>query len=335
MKSNHFLITVVIVLIIGGVGGGIVGALMTDDDGDGDPALTSSASPDSQQGGLVVSEDGTGSLSRAEILQQLQSGELSPEEVAALREQLLGDGSQGAALGSTRIGTIASIDGGTLTLTTGQGSTLAFVSDTTEIQRFVEGTLEDLSVGQQVTIIGQRGDAGVVAQSIIATPEGTSPFGAAGQGGFGGAQGGGFGGFGGGQGRPGGGAGGGFGGFGGGQGGGFGGAGGGQGGGFGGGQGGAGGGFPGALTGTIESIEGDTITVNTAQGPLTATVQPGQTVIQVLSTGTIDDLSQGLQVTVTGDTSEDGTLSATSIVITLDFRSLFGGGGFGGGFGGQ
>ena len=75
--------------------------------------------------------------------------------------------------------------------------------------------------------------------------------------------------------------------------------------------------------------------MNTAQGPLTATVQPGQTVIQVLSTGTIDDLSQGLQVTVTGDTSEHGTLSATSIDITLDFRSLFGGGGFGGGFGGQ
>ena len=332
MKSNHFFITLVLILLIGGAGGGIAGALVADDDHDGGLAPVSSADSNSLLFGPVVSDDGTGTLSRAEIFQRLQSGELSPEEVTALREQLLGDGDQGTALGSTRFGTIASIDGGTLTLTTGEGSTMAALSDATEVQRFIEGTLVDLSVGQQVTIIGQRVDGGVVAQSIIATPEGASPFGAAGQGGFGGfggTQGGDFGGFGGGQGRPGGG------GFGGGQGGSFGGAGGGPGGGFGGGQGGAGDGFPGALTGTIESIEGDIVTVNTAQGTLTATVQPGQTVIQVLSTGSIDDLSQGLRVTVTGDTSEDGTLSATSIVVTPNLRSLFGGGGFRGGFGGR
>lgn len=94
------------------------------------------------------------------------------------------------------------------------------------------------------------------------------------------------------------------------------------------GQGGPGGlGFGGAggLTGTIEGIEGDTITINTAQGPLLATIST-DTTIQIITEGTLTDLENGTQVTVRGQRGEDGTVEATSIIITPEgLGGLFGG----------
>ena len=71
----------------------------------------------------------------------------------------------------------------------------------------------------------------------------------------------------------------------------------------------------GGLTGTIEKIEGSTLTVNTAQGPLQATIG-ASTAIQRFAEGTLEDLLAGVQVTVTGQRGEDGTVEATSILIT-------------------
>ena len=94
------------------------------------------------------------------------------------------------------------------------------------------------------------------------------------------------------------------------------------------GQGGPGGlGFGGAggLTGTIEGIEGDTITINTAQGPLLATIST-DTTIQIFVEGTLTDLENGTQVTVRGQRREDGTVEATSITVTPEgLGGLFGG----------
>ncbi|MEE8443429.1 MAG: hypothetical protein V3S37_06725 [Dehalococcoidia bacterium] len=94
------------------------------------------------------------------------------------------------------------------------------------------------------------------------------------------------------------------------------------------GRGGGGGGFAGrnALTGTIESTEGNTIIVSTAQGPLEATLG-ADTTIQMSVEGTLEDLTEGTQVTVVGQRGEDGTVEATSIVIVPA-----GGGGLFGGF---
>ncbi len=102
-------------------------------------------------------------------------------------------------------------------------------------------------------------------------------------------------------------------------------------GGFGGG--GAGGG---ALRGTVDAIDGNTITLNTAQGPLQVTIAP-DTTIQVTTEGAIADLSDGMTLTVTGERAEDGTFNATNVFSLPEGAQGFGGGGrggFGGGGGG-
>ncbi|MCH8847458.1 MAG: hypothetical protein IIC32_00595 [Chloroflexi bacterium] len=104
---------------------------------------------------------------------------------------------------------------------------------------------------------------------------------------------------------------------------------------FGGGFGGGGGGFGGGtgdgtgggergLFGTIETIEGDTLTIDTARGPLQADVGP-ETTIQIFADGTLADLEPGMQVTVVSERAADGTVVATSITVVPE-----GGGGFGG-----
>ena len=94
------------------------------------------------------------------------------------------------------------------------------------------------------------------------------------------------------------------------------------------GQGGPGGlGFGGAggLSGTIEGIEDNTVTINTAQGPLQATIG-ADTTIQIFVEGTLTDLENGTQVTVRGQRGEDGTVEATSITVTPEgLGGLFGG----------
>ena len=87
-----------------------------------------------------------------------------------------------------------------------------------------------------------------------------------------------------------------------------------------GGRGGFGGG--GGLIGTIETIEGDTVVVDTPQGPLQAVVG-ADTVIQKFVEGTSEDLQAGIRVTVTGDRAEDGTVQARSILITPEGDGSF------------
>ncbi len=92
--------------------------------------------------------------------------------------------------------------------------------------------------------------------------------------------------------------------------------------------GGGGAGFEGrgGLSGTIEGIEGDTVTVITSQGPQRATVGE-DTVIQVSAQGTLGDLSAGATVTVIGPTGENGTVEAQTIIIVPEGGAgLFGGG---------
>ncbi len=97
------------------------------------------------------------------------------------------------------------------------------------------------------------------------------------------------------------------------------------GGGFGGGGGGGGG-----LFGTIESIEGDTLTINTQRGPLQADVGP-ETTILIFADGTLADLEPGMQVSVISERAADGSVIATSITLRPEGAGGFGGGFFGGG----
>ena len=90
------------------------------------------------------------------------------------------------------------------------------------------------------------------------------------------------------------------------------------------------GGGDGGLFGTIETVEGDTLTINTARGPLQANVGP-ETAIQVFADGTLADLEIGMQVTVVSERADDGSVVATSITVRPEGAGGFGGGLFGGG----
>lgn len=69
----------------------------------------------------------------------------------------------------------------------------------------------------------------------------------------------------------------------------------------------------GFTAGTIQSVDGDTIYVETADGETVEVRTSGDTDVQVTSEGSVDDLAEGETVIVQGDQQEDGSLDATSI----------------------
>jgi hypothetical protein len=82
----------------------------------------------------------------------------------------------------------------------------------------------------------------------------------------------------------------------------------------------------GGLIGTIGAIDGTSVTVDTAQGPLQATVG-ADTTIQMFNEGELADLETGLRVMVTGQRDEEGNVVASSILITPEgVGDAFGGG---------
>ena len=83
----------------------------------------------------------------------------------------------------------------------------------------------------------------------------------------------------------------------------------------------------GGLSGTIEAIDGNTVTVNTSQGALRATIG-AETTIQMLAEGTLADLLEGMRVTVVGQRGDDGSVQASSIFIAPEGADAFFGGGF-------
>ncbi len=86
-----------------------------------------------------------------------------------------------------------------------------------------------------------------------------------------------------------------------------------------------------ALTGSIESIDGNVVTVNTPQGPLQATLSE-DTGIQLFSEGAPQDLEIGQQVIISGERNEEGVMEATDVLVTPE-GDLFGGGFLGAGGG--
>ena len=68
------------------------------------------------------------------------------------------------------------------------------------------------------------------------------------------------------------------------------------------------------LSGPIEALDGDSITISTAQGPLQAVVS-NETVIVMTGTGMLEDLAPGIRVRVIGERGDDGIVAATFITI--------------------
>ena len=70
----------------------------------------------------------------------------------------------------------------------------------------------------------------------------------------------------------------------------------------------------GGVGGAIESIDGNTLTITTPRGPVTVNTYEETTVRKIVD-GTIEDLTQGVQIRVTGARDEEGTVKATSITL--------------------
>lgn len=79
----------------------------------------------------------------------------------------------------------------------------------------------------------------------------------------------------------------------------------------------------GGFNGTIESIEGNTITMNTQQGPLQVTLS-GETTVTSIVLIEASDLTLEARIAVTGQRNEEGFIEANSITITPEGLDLGG-----------
>jgi hypothetical protein len=75
-------------------------------------------------------------------------------------------------------------------------------------------------------------------------------------------------------------------------------------------------GFPGgATTGIVKTIDGNVMTISTAQDVTTVNLSEN-TRIEKSASATIADLQPGIRVTVTGQQDDDGNITARQILIT-------------------
>jgi len=70
----------------------------------------------------------------------------------------------------------------------------------------------------------------------------------------------------------------------------------------------------GGLTGVIETVDGNVVTVNTAQSSVTATLMV-DTKIRRFTEGTLSDLQPGMRVTLVGEPGLDGAVEARSVLL--------------------
>ena len=323
-NKAFFLLVIAALLLGGGLGGILIVVLPPGDDDDNNLTMSPAAlpPPGASLGG------GAPDLARLQLLGQgTQIGDMDPQELEAelgrLRQQFALQGQPitgaagpaggagllgGAGLDGPLPGVVESVEEGVLTLNTPIGPLQAAVGDDTAVTVISEeeGTLNDLIAGIQVTLaVEPNEDGSMEASSVTVLPEGaTFPIGG-GLGRLGGAQGG--------LGGPGTGD-----------------------------RASSGGLFRGAaagggLTGVIESLEDGVLVVNTSVGPLQAAVGDDTAVTVFAETqGTLDDLTSGLQVMVSVEPSDDGSMQASSVIVLPEGIGLPIGGGFGrqGGLGG-
>ncbi len=219
-----FILLLVVVVIIGGsVGGAFIGGVAVGKGQEEGPPVAvlevpgRSDAAGSTAAGATTEPGGFQQLSPEQVAnfrQQAQSGELSAEDLARLRQQFGGgQAGAGAAAGGAGgdftpgggfrpglTGTVKGVEGNEITISTAQGDLVATIGEETTIRLIDDGAIADLLEGMSVTVVGARDESGAIeATTITAAPEGVElgagggGFGGGGRGG-GGAGGGGFGG---------------------------------------------------------------------------------------------------------------------------------------------
>ena len=179
MNTKTFVLLLVGVLLLGGaLGGAFVGGMAVGGSQD------SEANGENQTGGSILGlqQESSDQQSVDDLRQRFQSGDVSPEDMAQLRQKFQGQGGMGPGgadiggvgfAGPTGLtGTIESVEGNTVTVNTSQGVLHVTVGEDTTIQETVEVSPADLLVGMRVTINGALGEGGTVeATTVVVIPE--------------------------------------------------------------------------------------------------------------------------------------------------------------------
>ena len=71
-----------------------------------------------------------------------------------------------------------------------------------------------------------------------------------------------------------------------------------------------------SMIGTVQALDGNSLVLNTPVGPLEATVDDDTSILSISEAeGTLEDLTSGLRVTITGERNEEGLLEATAVRV--------------------
>ena len=293
MRPLPFIATLILTLAVGGVAGGLIGSSMSEGDGAAQPEAVGPAD--------VLAALQSGDTERLREIQASQFGAAAAGAGAAAPE----DGGQAAtppptsapdttaAPGTgepeTLTGVLGSVSDSAIVIAGADGlQTQVPLAEGATALTFVSGGADDLEVGQEAVLFGLPGEGGVTARFLLAAPAGSGVLDRFGTGqgaaGAGAGQGAGR------QGAA--------------------------------GQGGFGGGLAAnLLTGPITAVDGNTVTIETERGAISAVIDAEGTLLQVLTETPLADLEPGGQVVVT--VGADG--AAESVVATPDLRALLGG----------
>ena len=310
MRPIPFIATLIFTLAVGGAAGGLIGSLTSEGDGAAQPGAAGPAdvlaalqSGDTERLREIQNQFGAAGAGAGAAVPE-GGGQTAPPPSEATAPP-------GAGEAETLNGVLRSVSENAIVIagTGGVDTEIALAEGATALS-FVSGGAGDLEVGQEAVLFGQPGEGGVTARFLLAAPAGSGvldnfaagagrPAFGAGQGGAGLGAGQGAGRQGAGQGAA--------------------------------GQGGFGGGFAAnLLVGPITEVDGNTVTIETERGAVSAAIDPEGTLLQVLTETPLTDLTPGGQVIIT--VGADG--SAESIVAAPNLQSLLGGL-FGGGQGGR
>ena len=177
-----FVILLAGMLVFGlALGGAFVAGTIVGGDGDEETAATTPSIPAPTTGGQA---GGGGSALRQQLAAQIQAGELTPQDIARLRQQFAGGAAGGGAVGGGAAGggflagravqgTIEGIEGDVITLNTFQGAIRVTIPSEATIQVTKTGVIADLSNGMTVAVTGERSEDGTfTAENVIGLPEG-------------------------------------------------------------------------------------------------------------------------------------------------------------------
>jgi len=203
------------------------------------------------------------------------AGTPTPSPVAQSASGPQAKGGFGSQSGAVA-GRVQQVENNSVTVQTQQGTATVRLTEQTRVEKTAAGTIADLQPGTQVVVQGQAQSSGEITASVITLATGGGQFGQGGQGGQGGFQ-------------------------------------------AKGGQGGQGGfqgkGGQGAfIFGSVQKVEGDTLTIQTQQGTTTVRITD-QSRIEKTVAGALTDIQPGVQIVAQGQPSEGGGVTAALVRI--------------------